>query len=551
MNKNNELQKYISEAIAKRLTHLGRRELSKRLGISETITRELAKLFKSEDFDPEMFKQVKQDASPAKEEKAKPVRISAITEVHAVIPEGKVYRVILSAAQDDTPVHAGFLRNLEAYAEYLDADISIGGFTYQKGLFEDHAVATASYAQEIQHYMLYDRARFTKNLLFVADANVLPTATNPLTGWQTANSGHHVVIPHARIAFESIPRMLDQAPRFALTTGCVTIPSYAPRAAGKKALQHHTLGALLIEVAADGEIFFKQLLADPADGSFQNLEIVVRDGVVYDGNRVLSIAWGDWHHDQLDQNIGLASVGYDRKNLRFVQNDNLLDRLKPYYSVCHDTLDFRWRNHHNIHDPIQMAKMAARGTVHVEREVREAVSFANGLRRDWCRTIVIESNHDSAIAKWLQADDGRYDPVNACTWHRLNADWHESVLELNDDFNITEHAFRKFGLAEDVEFISAGKSLVVQDVEHALHGDLGIGGSRGSPLQYRRFGRKVTSAHTHSPRIADGSYVAGVSARLFQGYNVGPTTWAHAHVVLYPNGHRALLIMNADGRYEA
>ncbi|QND41815.1 hypothetical protein HB770_04035 [Rhizobium leguminosarum bv. viciae] len=163
----------------------------------------------------------------------------------------------------------------------------------------------------------------------------------------------------------------------------------------------------------------------------------------------------------------------------------------------------------------------------------------------------MESNHDSAIAKWLKGDEGRYDAYNANTWHRLNADWHESVQGADDNFNITEHAFRKFGLADDVQFSPVSGSIVVSEVEHGLHGDLGIGGSRGSPLQYRRFGRRVTSAHTHSPRISDGSFVAGVSAKLFQGYNVGPTTWANAHVVLYPNGARAMILMSADGRYRA
>ena len=41
-----------------------------------------------------------------------------------------------------------------------------------------------------------------------------------------------------------------------------------------------------------------------------------------------------------------------------------------------DTLDFRWRNHLNIHDRHSMALMAARGTVSVEREIREAAAFA-------------------------------------------------------------------------------------------------------------------------------------------------------------------------------
>lgn len=492
----------------------------------------------------------KSSPKPEKPEKPKPARIAANVELTADVRLGSVFRVILTSAQDDTPVHLPFLRNLEAYANHLGACIAVGGFTYQRGLFEDHAAATGVFAEEIRDYMVYDRARFGRDLLFVSDANVLPTATNPLNGWQTSNGGQHVVVPHARVALESIPRMVDQAPRYAISTGCCTRPSYTPRAAGRKAIQHHTYGALLVEIDSDGEVFFGQLIGDES-GSFQDLNYYVEDGVVKPGYRVASIAWGDIHHDQLDQAIALASFGYDRAKLRFVDRPNLLDRLQPYYSFLHDTLDFRWRNHHNIHDPIAMARMAARGTVSVEREVAEAVAFANGMRRSWCETRIIESNHDAAIAKWLLADDGRYDPENAYLWHRLNADWHDAIRADNDNFNPTEHAFRKMGLADNIEFVHAGMSSVVQDVEHALHGDLGIGGSRGSPLQYRRFGRKVTSAHTHTPRIADGSYVAGVSAKQKQGYNKGPTTWAHAHVVLYASGNRAMILMSADGRYRA
>lgn len=539
MHKNTTVADRASKIADLKIQDLGRRVIAERLGCSEKQARSALEYLRS-----------RAAEEPPKSEKLKPARISSIAEISADITPGKVHRFLLTSAQDDTPVFKPFLKNLHAYAAHLNAPLLIAGYTYQKGLFEDHASATAVFDPELREYMVYDRIRLSDDLLFIADANVLPTAANPLNGWQTTNGGRHVVVPHARVALESIPRMLDQKPRYAISTGCCTIPSYAPRAAGRKAIQHHTYGALLVEIDTDGEIFFGQLVADER-GSFQDLDVLVSDGAVKSGYRASTIAWGDIHHDQLDQAIAMASWGYDRANLRFVDAPNLLDRLKPFGSFLHDTLDFRWRNHHNIHDPIAMSRMAARGTVSVEREIAEAVAFANGVRRPWCNTIVVESNHDSAIAKWLRGDEGRYDPENAHTWHRLNADWHESVRAANDNFNITEYAFRRFGLAEDVQFSPAGGSIVVSEVEHGLHGDLGIGGSRGSPLQYRRFGRRVTSAHTHAPRIADGSYVAGVSAKLCQGYNIGPTTWAHAHVVLYPNGNRAMVLMAADGRYRA
>ncbi len=545
-----------SSAITKRIAKIkelgiesqSRSAVAKALGCTEQEARRALEKLKPPS--PSSKAPKAEQEKPEKPEKPKPARISSIAEISADIQPGKVFRVILTSAQDDTPVHKPFLRNLEAYADYLGAHIAVGGCTYQKGLFEDHAAASGVFASEIREYMVYDRARFGPNLLFVSDANVLPTAANPLNGWQTSNGGRHVIVPHARIALESIPRMVDQAPRYAITTGCCTVPSYAPRAAGRKAIQHHTYGALLVEIDTDGEVFFGQLIADET-GAFQDLDIFVEDGVVNHGYRVASIAWGDIHHDQLDQSIALACFGYDRERLQFIDRPNILDRLKPYYSFLHDTLDFRWRNHHNIHDPISMSKMAARGTVSVEREITEAMAFANGLRRDWCETLIVESNHDSAVAKWLLADDGRYDPENAYLWHRLNADWHDAVRRLDDNFNPTEHSFRSMGLSSNVVFLPAGGSCVIQGVEHSLHGDLGIGGSRGSPLQYRRFGTKVTSGHTHTPRIADNSFVTGLCAKQKQGYNLGPTTWGPASVMLYMTSIRAMLLMSPDGRYRA
>lgn len=229
---------------------------------------------------------------------------------------------------------------------------------------------------------------------------------------------------------------------------------------------------------------------------------------------------------------------------------NILDRLAPRYQFLEDLVDFRRRNHHGIRDPHQRAMVQAVGSECVEDEVKEAAEFANAIRRDWCQTVMVESNHDAALAKWLKDPEGALDPHNAYYWHDLNAAWHRAIRNGIANFNIVEEGMRRAGLADDVEFVNSGGSYLVGDVECGLHGDLGVGGSRGSPNQYRRFGPKTSSGHTHTPKVVEGVYVAGVSANLDQGYNRGPTTWAHAHILQYDNGKRAMLIMSDDGRYE-
>ncbi|RVG70915.1 hypothetical protein [Sinorhizobium meliloti] len=492
---------------------------------------------------------VEPSAPAAEKEKKKPIRISSVTEVDMDLSRGKVHRFILSAAQDDTPVFEPFWRNLLAYSEYLDADIGLGGYTYQLGLYENHAVATAVYAPELHDYLDFDRTHITDSLLWIGDANVLPTTANPLNGWTTANRGQHVIVPHARVTLESIPRMQGQPPRIAISTGTVTQPSYTPRASGRKALFHHTYGALLVQIDTDGEVFFRHLLGD-ADGNFQDLDVKVVDGVVTTGHRVAAITWGDIHHEQLNPTVALTSWGYDMRSRSVVTGTNILDRLAPHYQFLEDLNDFRRRNHHGIRDPHQRAMVQAFGSESVEDEVKEAAAFANAIRRDWCRTVMVESNHDAALARWLKDPEGALDAHNAYYWHDLNAAWHRAIRDKVPHFNIVEEGMRRAGLADDVEFVNSGGSYLVGDVECGLHGDLGVGGSRGSPNQYRRFGPKTSSGHTHTPKIVEGVYVAGVSANLDQGYNKGPTTWAHAHIVQYDNGKRAMLIMSADGRYE-
>ena len=477
-------------------------------------------------------------------------RISEIPTIEAGLERGVVHRFLISSAQDDTPVHVDLLKNMEAYAHHIGAHIIIGGHTYQLGLFDDHAADANIYDGRIAQYLCHERVQLTPDLLYIGSANILPTTANPLNGWATQNRGGHVIVPHSRIALQSIPRLQGQEPRFAVSTGTVTIPNYTARAAGQKSIFHHTYGFLVVEIDVDGEVFLRPVSASD-DGSFQDLNTFVGDGVCHGDQRVRAISWGDIHHEQLDPIIAAASFGYDRESKLRLDNINILDGLQPEIQFFHDTLDFRRRNHHNLHDPHVMAAVNAVGSSNVESEVQEATDFISACTRPWCTTVVVESNHDSALAKWLKNADGAIDVENAYYWHELNASWHMSIRSGNSSFNVVEWAMRRADLPDSVEFVGAGEGYQVDGVECGLHGDLGVSGSRGSPNQFKRFGVKTSTGHTHTPSISEGAYVAGVSAKLDQGYNKGPTTWAHAHIVQYHNGKRTILLMSADGRCQA
>src|SRR5690606_13004646 len=87
--------------------------------------------------------------------------------------------------------------------------------------------------------------------------------------------------------------------------------------------------------------------------------------------------------------------------------------LRPKYQLMHDIIHFEARNHHNINDPYHRFKTFVNGTDKVFDNVCGVSKFLKFISRDYCYTVVVESNHDQAMKKWLQSSDYKTDPVNA------------------------------------------------------------------------------------------------------------------------------------------
>jgi len=102
-------------------------------------------------------------------------------------------------------------------------------------------------------------------------------------------------------------------------------------------------------------------------------------------------------------------------------------------------------------------------------------------------------------------------------------------------------ALQRASCPTSVRFLYDDESFIVAGIEQGMHGHLGVNGARPSPASFAKLGRPATTAHTHSCGIIDDLYVAGVSASLDQGYNKGPSSWSHSHVVTYKNGKRAII----------
>lgn len=456
-------------------------------------------------------------------------------------------RFVFTSAQNNTFVHAGFMENLLSYCEHNNAQLVIGRFSYNRnGYHRTKGDSSLWYDPAIQPYVLdvsADLQAARNGLVWCGELDILPTASNPLSGLDSYSRASSSIVPHAKLQLKSVAVMKDRPNKFLYSTGAVTQGNYIDRKAGQKAAFHHVYGALVVDIAEDGQEFCRQIIADES-GMFYDLTTQYKQGEVHTDISVRAINWGDIHAEKIDKQVMLKG---------WIEQDSMLDVLKPRAQFIHDLTDFAARNHHNRGDPHFLAKMFFEDTSSVEEGLNVAAEVLALMERDGCSTIVVESNHDQAFQKWLAEAEIKRDPENAEYFHTANAEIFKNIRH-GAYFNVFEWALRRHKRLDTVEFLKEDDSYIICDrrdgngVECGMHGHRGTNGARGSANSFRHIGSRCNVGHAHSPAIIDGVYVAGVSASLDLGYNKGPSSWSHSHIVTYENGKRAIVTMK-NGRW--
>ena len=468
-------------------------------------------------------------------------------------PRTGVKRFILSSAQTNTRVHEGFMANLEAYAKHLGADMHISGFAYATSPFDDGEKHSTRFDPKVLPYLTNQRFDVGGKLYFCGEMNTSPTAEDPLSGFETYTRSKWGIFPHPRVTLKSIPTMFNSEPKIIMTTGAVTVPNYIQKKAGLKAEFHHVLAAVLVEIDADGDFFCRHLIADK-QGGFQDLDVYVENGKVDSGYSVEAITWGDLHTERLDPKTALGSWGINRDFMHTADHaDCMLHVLQPSVQFFHDAIDFRRRNHHNIADPHFRFKAWVKGEECVEAEIGRVASFLAAVADPSRETIIVDSNHDRALTRWLKTADYKHDPVNAVFFLKCQAAVYAAMRDGDESFSVAEFAVRSAnvapGILDNVHFLRNTDSYIVcphagGGIECALHGDEGPNGKPGNVRSYAKMGPKANVAHHHGAEILEGIYQAGHSCMRDMVYNRGGlTSWNPSHIVVYPNGKRVIVTM--------
>ena len=459
---------------------------------------------------------------------------------------GKTHKYILTCAQNNTNINKNYWSNLLLYAAKLEAKILVSRFSYNKTAYGKKAVKAGKgptvedkqelwYAEEISPYVFDERAQLAPDLLFCGELNISPSAVNPLSGLNEYAGAASTIFPHATIAMESVAT-LDKPAKLIYTTGTVTLLNYIQKKAGNKAEFHHSFGALIVEVNSDGNWWVRQLIADK-QGTFSDItkygSIKVHHQKLTTG-KVTACVWGDIHTQQAEETIQQSVFG----------TGGVLDTLKPDYQFAHDILDFRPRNHHSRNDHHARYQYFIERKESVYEEVKEVVDCLQLMNRDFCQTVVVDSNHDNALQRWLKEADYRTDPINAEFFLQLQSRKYKSIRLQDTNYHVFEDAIRiadKQGVAQDVKFLRENESFQLKDVEFGMHGHLGASGSRGSARGLAKIGTKSIIGHSHSARIVRGCWQCGTFSKLNLDYVKGPSAWTHTFCIMFDTGKRQLI----------
>ena len=489
----------------------------------------------------------------------------------AKLPErGRVKRYLCTTAQNNTHIHEQLWENLTVFAEYLGAEILVSRFAYQKsGLNRggDKAIWTHKFderledpkketlygsdryvwAEQVYDHIADDRLELAPGLVWCGEWQRNPTTVNPLSGFQVYTGRKSGIFPHVKLCMESVPTSKFERTRFNYTTGTVTMRNYIQKGAGLKAEFHHCYGALLVEVDSAGDWFCRQLSAD-SDGTFYDLDLKVSDGEVTIGHRPEGLTLGDIHRERIDPTCQALT-------------DALLSDLIPKHVFYHDIINFGTRNHHDSKDPFKRFKRHVDCEESVRTEVNDAMEYLSrqARLRDMTKHVVVDSNHDRALERWLREADWRHDPANMMFYMESVHAKLESIYMNTDDFHMLRHWWNEWTTdgsgVKNVQFLDEDESYLICDdahggIECGMHGHLGANGGRGNIRTFARMGRRANIGHSHTAGIVEGIWQAGTSSLMDLEYNKGMSSWSHSHILTYANGKRAMITMSG-GKYRA
>jgi hypothetical protein len=464
---------------------------------------------------------------------------SKVREIHAnPAPNGTV-RLLFTAAQNGTPVHAKFWKSLLGAKEHFNAHLSVIQMrhknpTSQWSRSQENA---EEWDEATRPYWLNQRMAVNKHLTCAGDVKIVPTAVTPLTGFEGLTGRESMIIGHTRYQMTTVPTSGKMA-KILTTTGAATEANYSNSRAGAGGEHNHCLGAVLVELDAGGIFYLRHLSAND-DGEFTDLDKLFTPKGVFDAPPPEAIILGDTHVATTDLRVDRATFG----------KGGLVTRYRPKRIVWHDVFDGQSVNPHSADDPFTQQALASGDRDNVEREVNEAIDWVESRTPAGSKSYVVASNHDDFLRRYIIKNDWKLLPTKNRQFYLRMAAVMDAGAKLVDGMPHYPSPFpycveqRK---AANIHCLSLGEPLIIENTQCGYHGHKGPNGAKGSIKNMSRLGDKVAIAHGHGPGACGIARQVGHNAKESQPYTLGaPSSWMHTDLLIHKGGQSQLVTIVA------
>lgn len=428
----------------------------------------------------------------------------------------KANKIVIAMVYDGNQINSDFFDILEKYCHYNKAEL---GILWGKKL-DKREMFTQETFDRLEKYLATEFL-FDKDPSCIArDYLIPPTQKNPLLNVDKISTKYKtIILGCSKQYLKILPYKQYEQYRVACTTGTLSNIDYKETIPGQVDSLNHTYGAILLEWNDQKKRYITRTLIYKND-CICDMDLKYTKNNVK-SNKLSAMVLGDLHLPEEDQDILKKTRDLIAK---FIPKKVIIHDLASWRSIAHHEKDKYFDKQFNI-DPY---------TQSLEIERRAVVDKFLHLIKGYKNTefLIVKSNHDLFIEKWLNDGDFIKDTKNA----KLGAYLFSKYLDKQTI--LTEF------LPSNVIELTYNANCKIDGFEVGEHGDSGISGSRGSPKQFSKTFENSIIGHTHSPEIWEKTVVVGTSSKLILNYNQkGMTCWAHAHAIIHSNGTAQLIFL--------
>jgi len=428
----------------------------------------------------------------------------------------KVNKVVITTVYDGTSINKEFFDTLQTYCHFNKAEFGIlwGKKIDKKELFdqETYDLLEPYFATEFT---------FEKDPYCIVKDYLIPaTQKNPLLNIDKISTSYKtIILGCAKQYLKVLPYKQYEPYRVACTTGTLSNIDYKETVPGSVDNLNHTYGAILLEW---DDIYSRYVIR----------HLVYKNGCICDldlkyfpddikSEKIEALVLGDLHLPEEDPEI-------------LEQTQLMITDLAPKTVVIHDLASWRSIAHHEYNKYLdkQLNNDPNTQSLEIERKavINKLMNFIKGY--DDTTFLIVKSNHDLFVEKWLNTGDFAKDSKNAKIGAHLFSEYLENKTILTEF------------LPKNVKELPYNANCKINGFEVGEHGDSGISGSKGSAKQYSKTFINSIIGHTHSPEIWEKTIVVGTSSKLILNYNQkGMTCWAHAHAIIHSNNTAQLIFL--------